>query len=288
MIYVSTSYGTERASTDIVRELIEHGILHIELSGGPSPEKDLLAKLVDLKKEHNCHFRLHNYFPPPETDFIINLASTNEQTYQLSINHLKKAITWSEILASDRYGFHAGFLIDLTVDDLGRTVNWQNWTDIDEKKRRFHEAVRELEIFGQARGVEVYIENNVLTPENYRRFNNHSPFLLTTINEIEHYVRDGRKVLIDIAHLKVSARAQDFNLSEAVSRSLEMSDYLHISDNNGIVDSNGPVERDSPLLDCLRKGDMRGKTITLEVYSNMDAILRTRENLSKVMSEVVW
>ena len=62
---------------------------------------------------------MHNYFPPPEIDFVINIASLNTEIYEKSINQCIKAINLSKKLGASAYSIHAGFLIDPGVKEIG-------------------------------------------------------------------------------------------------------------------------------------------------------------------------
>ena len=47
-----------------------------------------------LKDKYNLNYRCHNYFPPPKKPFVINLASLNDEVFQMSFKHLKKTISF--------------------------------------------------------------------------------------------------------------------------------------------------------------------------------------------------
>jgi sugar phosphate isomerase/epimerase len=70
---------------------------------------DLLNDLLELKAKYNLTYRCHNYFPPPPKSFVLNLASLDDDIFQMSMDHAKKALELSESLGADKYGLHAGF-----------------------------------------------------------------------------------------------------------------------------------------------------------------------------------
>ena len=37
--------------------------------------------LLELKDKYNLNYQCHNYFPPPQQDFVLNLASLNDDTF---------------------------------------------------------------------------------------------------------------------------------------------------------------------------------------------------------------
>ena len=68
-------------------------------------------KLLILKKykEKGYNFTLHNYFPPPEKSFVLNIASDDKKI----IGHVKSLlmrIKLSAYAGSSIYGLHAGYL----------------------------------------------------------------------------------------------------------------------------------------------------------------------------------
>ncbi len=69
---------------DSVQELAENGFQNIELSGGTEYYENFERDLIELKGEYNLNYRCHNYFPPPKKPFVLNLASLNDETFQMS------------------------------------------------------------------------------------------------------------------------------------------------------------------------------------------------------------
>ena len=58
------------------------GINKIELSAGV-PSKDVVKQLTNLSQD--ADLMLHNYFPPPEIPFVLNLASKDEVVIKKSV-----------------------------------------------------------------------------------------------------------------------------------------------------------------------------------------------------------
>ena len=99
-------------------DLYNHGINNIELSGG-CYDADQLTNLKKFKNKIN--FQIHNYFPPPAEPFVFNLASLSPDIIKRSLDHVETALQFSLELDCQRYSFHAGFLIDPQVSELGRS-----------------------------------------------------------------------------------------------------------------------------------------------------------------------
>ena len=127
MIYISTGGVKNKTAFSFSEELASHGIMEIELSGGIYSES-LLDDLLNLSSKIN--FQIHNYFPPPKKPFVLNLGSLDVEVGMKSYEHVKRALEWCSKLGSDHYSFHAGFLCDLKVNELGKKIHSKS-TNLD-------------------------------------------------------------------------------------------------------------------------------------------------------------
>ena len=119
MIYISSSCIKASTIENAVKILVNEGFTNIELSGGTNYDENALAKLIQLKEEHTINFLLHNYFPTPQIPFVLNLASIDPAIATSSLEHVKKAIDWSIALGANKYAFHAGFLLNIPLKQIG-------------------------------------------------------------------------------------------------------------------------------------------------------------------------
>tara|TARA_B110001450_G_scaffold255495_2_gene283218 strand:- start:7177 stop:7584 length:408 start_codon:yes stop_codon:yes gene_type:complete len=118
-IYISTGgYRTTKAE-EISTNLMKEGINSIELSGTLYHD-EIISNLSKLKDKIN--FQIHNYFPPPKKPFVLNLASEDDEISKMTIEHIEHAIGCCQKLNSKFYSFHAGFLCDIKVSELGKKV----------------------------------------------------------------------------------------------------------------------------------------------------------------------
>ena len=118
-IYISTGGFNDMTADKVIKNFEKYGILDIELSGGIYKEK-LIKKLIYNKNKFNL--KAHNYFPPPKKPFVINLASLDEKIFKKSQNLILNALKFSKKIDSKYYSFHAGFLCDIQIKDLGNKV----------------------------------------------------------------------------------------------------------------------------------------------------------------------
>ncbi|MCX6235968.1 MAG: xylose isomerase [Bacteroidia bacterium] len=283
MIYISTSAFNFKFISESIIVLAENGYINIELSGGTKYYENMLNDLIFLREKYNLNYLIHNYFPPPKKPFVINLASLNDEVYKKSLEQLINSINMSKKLSLNRFSFHAGFLVDIATTEIGKVINPKLLFDKEESLARFCNGYYLLE--KEANGeIELYIENNVCSQFNFNKFNKYNPFLLTDYNsyiELKSYI--DFKLLLDIAHLKVSCNTLNLDLKNELTNLICESDYLHFSDNNSITDSNKPIERNSELFDLLLVFNLKNKTISLEINQNIDELKNTYDLISNII-----
>ena len=136
----------------------------------------------------------------------------------------------------------------------------------------FFERVVKLSKFANKHGVKLFIENNVISKKNLKRFRS-NPFLLTTPSEIISFFNKLPKnlnnigLLLDVAHLKVSSRTLKFNLQKSHKSLRKYINAYHLSDNNGIEDSNKKFSKNAWFWKYFKKNT---DFITIEVYNASD------------------
>lgn len=269
MIYVSSTCFNVPFSELIRRKF--YGFRNIELSGNVPYSKQMVANLIAVQKKLSIRFLLHNYVPLFPKPYVINLASLNDTVYTQSVKHIVKALDVCRRLSADKYGFHAGYYCNMQIGDFGRTVKDAILADPVESQNRFIASYRSIQ--KQQPGVACYVENNVLTADNYRRFGKKKPFMLLTHDDY----RSLRKrvpvhLLLDIGHLKITCKTLSLNFRSQLGRMISASDYIHVSDNDGRTDSNMSIDKNSEMWDIVRHLPLKGKTITLEVHAPLNQI----------------
>ena len=276
MIYVSSSCSKQKRIGAAIRELAEHGFQNIELSGGTEYYEGYEDDIFDLKEKYNLNFLVHNYFPPPQIDFVLNLASTNDDIYNRSIQQVQNAIQLAEKLNTVSISVHAGFLVELNVRELGNPFAERNTTPRINALNKFAEALNLL--FKTNKNKTIYIENNVLSLVNYKTYNNCNPFLLTCNEDYcELYSKVKFNLLLDIGHLKVSCNTLNIDFQKELANLISKTDYVHLSDNDGLTDSNESIKQNSELHELLSRFDLKNKKITLELNQDTNEIMSTYE-----------
>lgn len=275
-IYVST--GSFRVTTEqAVQALQSVGLARIELSGGPVTA-GVLRYLSQLCE--NTQFQLHNYFPVLGPPYVFNLASTDPAIRGRTIDNMLMALEISHFLGATRYGVHAGFLVDPPVKALGNTWDELPRSDVAQAKDLFLTSVFQLATFANDLGIELMIENNVLTSGTCQ---NGGPdvLLMASSADILELAKDfpkGAGVLLDVAHLKVTSQTLGLDPVDEITRTNPEVVSYHLSDNDGTTDSNQPVSEESWFWPHLKPEIL---SATLEVSPDGDVDLVAQLELAR-------
>jgi sugar phosphate isomerase/epimerase len=214
----------------------------LELSSGVRWHSGLEAEIEEVIGRKG-KLLLHNYFPPPEKPFVLNLAATNRGTLVRSWEHVQKAIDLSARCGAAFYSVHSGFALDLNPEDLGKPEAQAQMAKVpyEHAYRIFRESVRQLSAQAKARGVRLLIENNVLAREQTGR---ESPLMMTEPLEIARFLRELNDtnvgLLLDVGHAKVTAAALGFEPGRYFEELAGWIGAIHLSDNDGERDNNQP------------------------------------------------
>jgi sugar phosphate isomerase/epimerase len=263
MIYISNGGFKKLSAKDSVSLLIKEGFDNIELSGGAFAP-DTLSELLKIKKR--CNFTIHNYFPPPENPFVLNLASQNSEILAISLRHCEIALEWANKLESPVYAVHAGFLIDPKVSQLGKKIEKSKTQNRIDSIDIFVESIMGLEKLAKRYGVQLLVENNVLSHANLEEFGE-NPLLMVESYEICKIMEllPGVKLLLDVAHLKVSCNSLKLNNQTEIINVEKYIGGYHFSDNDGLRDTNEGFTENAWFLKKISKNILYS---VIEVYNS--------------------
>tara|TARA_B100000795_G_scaffold212669_1_gene166311 strand:- start:772 stop:1623 length:852 start_codon:yes stop_codon:yes gene_type:complete len=252
MICISTGQFKGINTSNLIKKLYKNGIENIELSAGKY-EKNIEKKIISLKKNQNLF--LHNYFPRPQKDFILNLCSTNPEIRKKSYNHVINGINLSSKIKAKCFSFHAGFLLDPNILEIGKKFKKTNMRNKSDALKDFIKIVNKLAKYAKERKIILLIENNVLTNQNLKTFKK-NPLLMTDHKDAIKIMNTTPKnvcLLLDVAHLKVSSRTLGFSKAEFIKKCNKWIKVYHLSDNNGHFDTNDDVKNNSWFWKYLKK-----------------------------------
>ena len=103
-------------------------------------------------------------------------------------------------------------------------------------------------------GIKIMIENNVFSANNKKEFEE-NPLLMCDAEEclkIFKQVSPDVKLLLDVAHLKVSANSLNFDPAEMMKKCSKYIGGYHLSDNTGLSDSNQSFLKDAWFWNYLK------------------------------------
>jgi len=282
MIYISTGGNANQTAFKTVCDYAEVGVTNCELSGGLY-DPEISTSLQFLARDSNV--QLHNYFPPPQEPFVINLASVDRDTVERTKKHIQFALGLTAEIGTYLYSFHAGFLLDPKVEELGRRVEKRPLISRKEAMKRFVDNVNDLALYAERLGASLLIENNVLSHKNHEYFGD-NPFLMADAEECEFVMKetaDNVSLLVDVAHLKVSATSLGFDKIDFLEVLEPWIRAYHLSDNNGLSDSNEPVREDSWFWPHIRN-DLG--YYSLEVYGKSPQELAEQVKLTETVLKI--
>lgn len=260
-IFVSTACLSELQSIDSCVTLYKrHGLDAIELGAGISSNEIIPSQISKME----CQFLVHNYFPPPVDPFVLNLASSNTNIRQRSIDFVSDAIALTASLGAQFYSVHAGFITDPTSFENNSFILPKPSSPNASRcaLNRFISAL-EVEIdCAEHFGVGLLVENNLCTTVLRGKL------LLQTADEfLELFDKIKSKnlgILLDTGHLNVTAHTFGFDPMSFVDQVAPYIRAFHVHDNDGITDTHQPIQPDSWVLDVLRQPEFVDLPIIIE------------------------
>lgn len=108
---------------EVIDTYVQNGIKEIELSGGTQYYPDIERDLSEKQKKYGLQYACHAYFPPAQEDFVVNLASCNDKIYDQSREHYRRCIGLLTRLGCETLSVHAGFLVEINSEEIGKSIN---------------------------------------------------------------------------------------------------------------------------------------------------------------------
>lgn len=278
MLYVSSACIKKRVISEIIQELVKYNIKNIELSGGTDCYDNLEDDLLRLKKQYDLNYACHAYFPPAQVPFVVNLAACNDQIYQRSINHYVQCIEMLKRLDCKVLSIHAGFLVEIGSDEIGKKLKSRIVYDADKAYDRFCTAYDYIAKLCAKNDISLYLENNVLSADNYGEFDYHNYMMMTDYSSImEMRKQINFNLLLDLGHLYVSATTLGLDYAQECNKLSKYIKWVHISENNGVIDEHKPLISSGKIMEEFCKIYNSDLDVTLETVGSTEEILRSLE-----------
>lgn len=273
MIFVSSACLKKNQINQVLQEYVENNIYNIELSGGTKYYEGIFDDLKKYREKYDLKYACHAYFPPPKNDFVINLASCNETIYKESIDHYEKCIEMLRKYQIPVLSIHAGFLVEITTETIGNKITQPVIYDEKEAYERFINAYGYIAKLCDESNIDLYLENNVLSSENYKEFHYNNYFMMTDFDSIIRMKNAlDFKLLLDLGHLFVSSSALGLSFEKQCEKLKSYVKWLHISENNGVKDQHLPLVKESVITKQIADFDLNSINITLETVGSIEEI----------------
>jgi len=265
-LYISTSSINKPSLDESLAYFEDAGFFNIELSSAHSYMPiDEIIDMLTVYKKRGFNFLIHNYFPAPREEFVLNLASDDRGILDKSKQLCRQAIDLSQEMGAPFYSVHSGFCFHAAPRDLGRPQN--SLASIPRKKAYdiFKESIDELIVYARKKGIKLACENNVVADFN-RTQTGQPPLLLTEPRDFDEFYADISSkdlfYLIDLGHLKVTSASLGFEIKSFLSAALPHTIAFHLSDNNTKADEHLVFGEDVWFKDVIRSN--KDKTFILE------------------------
>lgn len=263
--------GKEPLERRIAR-LMEAGVPGIELGQNVSISADAGWKSL---RELPVSWAVHNYFPPPATDFLLNLAAEDPA----SVDFCRQALRVCGEIGACIYSVHGGFRSDIPVAELGRPIQARPVAAYEEAYARLRVALEDL--CDAAGAVMVLVEPNVVAGFNAQI---EDQLLMVRSRELRRLAEDLRRpnfgVLVDTGHLKVTAASLGFDPQEFLSEIGPWVKAFHLHSNDGTKDTHQPSRPGDWTFEAVRR--FPGVPVIVE------ARFETEEALARYHAEIAW
>lgn len=227
---------------------------HVELSAPHKfQETTKIKKDLIFLEEQGYILSLHNYFPPPRKDFVLNIATSDANQRKMAHELILTAAHLCSSLKTNLFGVHAGYLFSdakehngffqFTGEKIEYQVALKNSTDF----------VNSISTFFRENNIRLLIEN--LFPQ---VGGNNSLFCsYDQIKEFYQLVPEDVGLLLDLGHLNVTSNLWGIDREKFLEDILMNFSHkifeIHLSENNGIADLHLAVLEKSWQLAAIEK-----------------------------------
>jgi len=268
--YLSTGATQSQSLDEAITFCLEHGIDHVELSSGIKYQPNILDPVLESKNK--IHYLVHNYFPPPQDPFVLNLAASDRSELKKSSDLCRTAIDLSADLGAPFYSVHSGFAFRLAPDLLGDPEGQVSIPDeafnlYDDAYQTFGESIEVLADYAESRNIGLLFENNVVSSVHLSKQKGRA-FLMVSAKEILRFLCEinhpNLGLLVDVGHLNVTATTFGFDRTEFINQVSPYIGAFHLSDNDGKVDNNLSFTENTWFCPLIK--DFVNVPLVIEVY----------------------
>lgn len=265
-LYVSSGAFKTKSVQRVVGWALDWELDRIELGSGTDWAPDVLRPVLETAGRR-IHYLVHNYFPPHERPFLLNLAAADEVNLGESLEHCRYAIDLSAELNAPFFSVHAGFAFKARPEQLGRNLTQAPRVSLEEAHEIFVQSVRHLCTYAAEKGIGIAVENNVIASFNLVNGKNMLGLCATAEDILRTYDEVGSSnlgFLVDVGHLKVTATSLGFDMHAFLDKVASRVVAFHLGDNDGMSDQNQPFDEQAWFIP--RLAEFPNTTMILEAY----------------------
>jgi len=278
--FISTlnlSPDTREKISILLPKMKKLGFKNIEISSFHPYEENLNNLLIKFSKTHKLNILIHNFSPPAQESFLLNLCSDNDFIRHKTNLFIKERIDLTKKLGGDYYSFHAGFRVDY-LEEIHKYKS-----KISDKKSMdlFIYELKGLLKHAEKKKVHIGVENHVAIIENKDNL------ILYGMNNWKRLFNEIKSkylhLHLDVGHLKVSANEHNFSRDDFLKTFGKHVMAMHVHDNTGVkVDCHAPFSENFwfnhyKYLPNLKYTMLETKTYgDIKLINNMIRILEER------------
>jgi len=189
-------------------------------------------------------YLMHNYFPVPKNNFVINIASQNDKIIEKSIAQIKMSIDLSFEIGSLLYTFHPGFLSD-PISENKKDTNYDFIFSEEKIKNNNYEisfermvkALKHIVNYAKNKKVKIAIETEG-SRENFLAFM-YQPFEYERLFKI--FKNNDLGISLNLGHLNLASKEFNFPVTEFINVVKDRIVAIEMSHNDGIDDQHLPL-----------------------------------------------
>ena len=278
-VLVSTTSFESNSLGEIFRLAKKHKLPGVELSGNLEYlTPDELRHLFDAY-HLDLDILIHNYAPVPKVPFVLNLG--HSATFEKSMAHCTAVLNQCGVFGFDTYSVHAGMTFNPVPKSLGNAQAHYSAMNRSESLELLCKGLHQLADLAAEFGVTILVENNAVPRYNCSEGINtryHFADFTDRIEMMDILSHPNIGVLMDLAHLKVSAETFNFDREAFLEVYREKIKAVHLSDNDGREDQNCLVDpsswfwRQVPWKQ-LRYASLEVKPCSMEVLSRQVSLV---------------
>lgn len=265
MLYISSTFTKDKTPfKKTLSVCAKNNINNIEIGSNHCYEKNL-DYINDFS---NLNFIVHNYFPVPKHDFVVNIASLNDELRKKSLSHIINSIDFCKKINASLLTFHPGFLTDPSGAKLfskNYDFNWnRNALKNTDYKNTFNNMISSLEeIIDYANNSKIRI-----SIETEGSFNQNQHLIMQKPEEYEklftYFSKNELGINCNIGHLNLASKFFKFSKQEFLNLIEKYITSFELSHNNGIEDEHKPLEDNEWYWDVICSKKFKDKIKILE------------------------